>query len=70
MQFYCLDQAGHIGVEINLEENVATVFREKEKDKLKLEIIIEPSAIDTFQKELIQLARTQRGKALLLGRDN
>ena len=70
MNFYCIDNAGHIGVEINLEDNVATEFRHEEKDKLKLEIIVEPSAIDNFQKELSQLATTQKGIAILYGRDN
>jgi hypothetical protein len=70
MNFYCIDNAGHIGVEINLEDNVATEFRHEEKDKLKLEIIVEPNAIDTFQRELSQLATTQKGTAILYGRDN
>jgi hypothetical protein len=70
MNFYCIDNVGHIGVEINLEDNVATEFRHEEKDKLKLEIIVEPSAIDNFQKSLSQLATTQKGLAILYGRDN
>ncbi len=70
MSFYCIDNAGHIGVEISLEDNVATEFRHKEKDKLKLEIIVEPNAIDIFQKELSQLATSQTGTAILYGRDN
>lgn len=70
MKFYCIDSAGHIGLEVNLEENVATEFRHEEKDKLKLEIIVEPAAIDNFQKELLRLATQQEGKAVLLGRDN
>ena len=70
MNFYCIDNAEHNGVEINLEDNVATEFRHEEKDKLKLEIIVEPSAIDSFQKELSQLATTQKGTAILYGRDN
>ena len=70
MNFYCVDNAGHIGVEMNLEDNVATQFRQEEKHKLKLEIIVEPSAIDNFQRELSQLATTQKGVAILYGRDN
>ena len=70
MNFYCIDNSGHIGVEIYLEDNVATEFRHEEKNKLKLEIIVEPSAIDNFQKELSQLATTQKGIAILYGRDN
>ena len=70
MNFYCIDNVGHIGVEINLEDNVATEFRHEEKNKLKLEIIVEPNAIDNFQKELSQLATKQEGVAILYGRDN
>lgn len=70
MNFYCIDNAGHIGVEINLEENVSTEFRHEIKDKIKLEIIAEPNAIDYFQKELSQLATKQEGVAILYGRDN
>ena len=70
MKYYCIDKVGHLGVEVNLEENVSTEYRNEEKDKLKLEIIIEPSAIDNFQRELIQLAQKQEGKATLFGRNN
>jgi hypothetical protein len=67
MRFYCIDTAGHIGVEINLEENVSTVYRQEEKDKLKLEIIVVPSAIDLFQKELLKMAMNEDGVATLYG---
>lgn len=67
MNFYPLDGSGKVGVLILLEENVATDYRENEKDKLKLELIVEPSAIDRFQKELITLARTEIGIAELTG---
>ncbi len=70
MKFYCIDKAGHIGVQINLEENVATEYRQEEKDKLTLEIVVEPNAIDNFQKQLIHLAVNQEGVATLYGRDN
>ena len=36
MKFYCIDNAGHVGVQVNLEENVATQYRKEEKDKLNL----------------------------------
>ncbi|TGE15168.1 hypothetical protein [Hymenobacter elongatus] len=70
MNFYYIDNTWHIGVEINLEDNVATEFRHEEKDKLKLEIIVEPSSIDNFQRELSQLATTRKGTAIIYGRDN
>lgn len=70
MRFYCIDKVGHIGIEINLEDTVATEFRKEEKNKLKLEIIAEPSAIDNFQKALKNLAINQKGVAILYGGDN
>lgn len=69
MRFYCIDNIGHIGLEVNLEDKVATEFR-KEKNKLKLEIIVEPSAIDNFQNALKNLVAKQKGFAILYGRDN
>jgi hypothetical protein len=69
MKFYCIDNAGHVGVQINLEDNVATEYRQEEKNKMTLEIIVEPNAIDNFQKELLSLALKQDGIAILYGRD-
>jgi hypothetical protein len=69
MTFYCIDNSGHIGVQIELEESVATNYRKEEKDKIKLEIIVVPSGIDKFQKELLQLVTTQNGMATLYGQD-
>ena len=70
MRFYCIDDIGHLGLEVNLEENVSTQFRPEEKHKLKLELKIEPAAIDIFQRELIQLAKEQNGIAILRGEIN
>lgn len=70
MKYYSIDKSGHIGVEIHLESNVATEFRQEEKNKLKLEIIVEPSAIDNFHRELFHLAEKQEGSATLYGNDN
>ncbi len=70
MRFYKIDSAGHIGVEILLEENVSTEYRLEEKDKLKVEIIIVPSAIDDFQKELVNMAKNWEGVSILNGQYN
>jgi hypothetical protein len=70
MLFYPFNSFGYIGLLINMEENAATDYRENEKDKLKLEIIVEPSAIDNFQRQLLRLATEQNGKATLYGRKN
>ncbi|WP_199748397.1 hypothetical protein [Pedobacter sp. KBW01] len=50
MRFYSIGKTGLVGVEVHLEEYVATEYRAEEKDKVKLEILIEPAAIDNFQK--------------------
>jgi hypothetical protein len=70
MRFYKIDSAGHIGVEIMLEENVSTQYRLEEKDKLKVELIVVPSAIDDFQKELLNMAKTEEGVSILYGQYN
>lgn len=70
MKYYPIDNCGHIGVEINIESNVSTVYSPAEKDKLKIEIIVEPSAIDNFQKELFNWAKNEDGTAILYGNDN
>ena len=67
MTFYQFDLTGKVGVLIHLEENVATEYRKEEKDKLKLELIIEPAAIDNFQRELESLAKNEEGNAMLIG---
>ena len=70
MKYYSIDKGGHIGVEINLESNVSTEYRQEEKNKVKLEIIVESSAIDNFQRELFNLAKNEDGTAILYGNDN
>lgn len=70
MKYYPIDNVGHIGIEIHIESNVPTVYRQEEKDKLKLEIVVEPNAIDNFRKALFNLARNEEGTAILFGSDN
>lgn len=70
MKYYPIGNNGLIGVEINIESNVSTVYRPEEKYKLKLEIVVETSAIDNFQKELFNLAKNEEGNAILFGSDN
>ncbi|MBV6880136.1 hypothetical protein NG800_007940 [Epilithonimonas ginsengisoli] len=70
LKFYCIDGFGKIGVHIILEDNVNTEFRNEEKSKVKFEIIVEPAAIDNFQKNLLDLSNKQKGIALLYGNDN
>lgn len=67
MRFYQIGTSGIVGVEVKMEANVATQYRPEEKDKLKLELIVEPNAIDIFQKELETLALNESGIAELIG---
>ena len=67
MVFYPIDPTGKVGVLVTMEENVATEYRDNEKDKLKLELIVEPASIDNFRKELQKLAANEDGKAQLIG---
>lgn len=66
MNFYPIGMNGIVGVEILLESNT-TEDRPKEKDKLRLELIVEPNAIDVFQRELELLAINEEGDAELIG---
>lgn len=70
MKFYPIGRSGRDGVELHLEECVATEYRPEEKAKVKLELIVEPAAIDNFQKELIQLAINEKGMATLYGHNH
>ena len=67
MRFYKIGFSGKVGVQINMEENVATEYRTEEKDKLSMELIVEPNTIDIFQRELIALAKNEDGEAELIG---
>lgn len=66
IEFYVIDQAIHTGVKITMEKNSSSK-RANEKDKVELELLVEPSSIDQFQKELIHLAKSQEGTATLYG---
>lgn len=65
MEFYKIGSTGICGVLISLEENVATEYRKEEKDKLTLELIVEPNSIDIFRHELKVLAQKESGIAEL-----
>ncbi|PSR56897.1 hypothetical protein AHMF7605_27070 [Adhaeribacter arboris] len=67
MDFYKISQSGICGVLITMEENVSTEYRKEEKDKLSMELTVEPNAIDIFCKELKTLAEREEGIAELKG---
>jgi hypothetical protein len=67
MKFYPIDKIGHLAVQVTLEANVSTKYRPEEKDKLILEILTEPSLIDSFVKSLATMAQKEEGQAILEG---
>lgn len=67
MEFYKIGMTGKCGLLITLEENVATEYRKNEKDKLSMELIVEPNSIDIFYQELKSLALKEDGIAVLKG---
>ncbi len=67
MRFYQIGLTGIVGVQIEMEGNVPSDWRIEEKEKLIMELIVEPNAVDNFQKELVNLAKTEDGKAELIG---
>ncbi len=65
MEFYKIGLTGKCGLQIKMEENVATEYRKEEKDKLTMELIVEPNSIDRFCLELKVLAEKESGVAEL-----
>jgi hypothetical protein len=65
MDFYKIDLNGKCGLLITMEENVETEYRKEEKDKLSMELIVEPNSIDNFCQELKTLAEREEGTAEL-----
>lgn len=70
MHFYRIDNTGHIVLEIKLEDYVTTEYRHEHKNKIKIEISVEPNTIDEFQKDLSRLATKKDGIAILYGRES
>jgi hypothetical protein len=68
LKFYPLNVSGLVGVQVQLEQNVPNEYRPEEKSKLVTELVVEPNAIDVFQKHLFTLSEKQEGKAVLSGR--
>ena len=68
MRFYCIDSVGHTAVQIQLEENVGTEYRPEEKDKLTMEMLFEPGALDQFKEQLFKMGSSEQGKAVLIGK--
>ena len=70
MKFYPIGLSGVVGVHLVIEENLySNSNRVEEKASVSMELIVEPNAIDKFQKELATLVRTEEGSAELLAID-
>jgi hypothetical protein len=67
MKFYCVDKMGHIAVRVIMGRGISD-FDSKESDKMEIEILVDPASIDSFRKELEDMARHQEGSAILNGR--
>lgn len=67
IRYYCIDATGHIGAEVTIE---TTEWQSGRKNRVELHIIVEPTAIDNFRKELFSLVKNEEGTAVLYGRDN
>lgn len=67
MRFYKIGETGVCGVQLTLESDVFNEHREEEKDRLTMELIVEPAAIDIFYKELKSMVINQKGVAELVG---
>lgn len=67
MDLYKIGTSGICGAKITMEGNVPSDYNEAEKEKLSIELIIEPNAIDNFYQELKHLAINEDGTAELLG---
>jgi hypothetical protein len=69
MEYYPINESGRIGVFVSLNNGESAEYRFENApiEKLELELIVEPNAIDNFQKELIHLAKSESGVAELKG---
>lgn len=67
LRFYCIDNAGHIGISITLMEENYTGFGMYTEDQVKLNLVVVPSDIDYFQKLLYRMAVAQEGTVTLKG---
>lgn len=67
MRFYCFTASGHTATRIELESNVATEYRDEEKDRIQLELQFELAALDSFVLQLQKIVNNHEGKAVLSG---
>ncbi len=66
MRLYRIDALGHTAMQIKLDDET-TGERPEARDKVQLELMFEPAALDVFREQLVQVGRTRAGKAVLLG---
>ena len=68
MKYYLINDTGKLGIEIIIDSQ--SEYFVDVKDSVKLEIVVEPNAIKSFQKELQTLAKKENGKAKIYGIDS
>jgi hypothetical protein len=63
--FRCVDTLGHIVVRVTLSETAQP--NDFARNRVELELLCEPAALDHFSQELEAIARRQRNRAVLQG---
>lgn len=69
LKFYCFNKAGHAAVQVYMEDQVPTDYREEEKNKVELEIKCEAASIDEFSRQLNEMGKRREGTAVLPGHE-
>lgn len=67
LSFYTIDKAGHLVCHVRLASGGSANGRESEIRHMSLEMKTEAGLVETFAKELMQLARDELPQAVLLG---
>lgn len=62
-----LDWSGHCACRVSLVSDQITVFNDRPLNALEVRLVLEPSAVDRFVKELEYMVAQQAGEATLKG---
>lgn len=65
--FRCINGAGHVATEVEMEQNQALVGLVDIRAKAMLGFLIEPLAIDSFVSQLQSMTQVKKGSAKLIG---
>jgi len=64
-KFRCMDNQGHIGLEVNMYENLDNAISEETRSRLYVLLPIEPAGLDEFAKGLILMGETEQGSVAM-----